>query len=221
MSTTTSSKPSLILASTSPRRRELLGLLGLEFEATSPQVDEAPLPDEAPDELVMRLSRLKAASVAGNPTCPGVPVVAADTIVVFRGRVIGKPGSPDEAVDILRMLRGRHHMVYSGVTVMLGAHGVTDLARTRVIMRDYPDSEIEAYVATGDPLDKGGAYAIQNTGFSPVKAIEGCWANVMGLPLCHLARLLSQFGVALPNDVPAACQAFVGIKCEVYGEIIG
>ena len=123
---------------------------------------------------------------------------------------------------MLRRLRGREHTVLSGVTVYQPASGraITELAESVVWMRAYADEEMTRYAASGDPLDKAGAYAIQHHDFSPVERIGGCYANVMGLPLCHLARALAQFGVTLTVDVPQVCQGFTGHRCLVAGEIL-
>ena len=218
------SEPRLILASGSPRRHELLRLLELPFEVVVADLDEAPRADETPVELVTRLSRAKAVGVAQRHH-RGL-VIACDTIVVLQNshdgaRVLGKPCDRKEAETMLRQLRGRSHLVYSAVTIMdrLG-NTTTELAETRLTMRYYTEAELAAYVASGDPLDKAGAYAIQHEGFHPVQDIEGCYANVMGLPLCHVARSLRTRGWAVATDVPAACQAHTGRRCNIYLETI-
>ena len=210
----------LILASASPRRRELFSLLNVPFVAAAADVDEEIEEGESPQEMVCRLSLLKARAVA--PSYPGGLIVAADTTVALDGDVLGKPADEAEAVAMLRRLRGREHTVLSGVTVYHPASGraITELAESAVWMRAYADEEVARYAASGDPLDKAGAYAIQHQNFSPVERIGGCYANVMGLPLCHLARALAQFGVTLTVDVPQACQGFTGHRCLVAGEIL-
>jgi septum formation protein len=199
----TVSRPDIILASESPRRRELLAALGLRFAVRPADVDETPLADERPEELARRLSRIKAHVASEN--APGPLVIAADTLVVLDDVVLDKPGSPDEALEILRRLRGRTHQVLTGLTLRRGAtgHECTQLARTPVTMRDYGEDELRAYVASGDPMDKAGAYAIQNEAFAPVARLQDCYANVVGLPLCHLYRALVQHGVTMhhPLDV--------------------
>ncbi len=215
----------VILASQSPRRRELLSLLGIPFEVTSSDVREIPRADETPVELVTRLSRAKALDARLNGHKDGL-VIACDTIVALGDRsaltdVLGKPRDAEEATTMLRRLRGRSHVVYSAVTLRHPSHRmVTDLISSQVTMRSYREAEIRAYVATEDPLDKAGAYAIQHGGFDPVEEIEGCYASVMGLPLCHVASRLRRWGVDVPTDVPAACQAHTGHSCRVYREII-
>jgi septum formation protein len=210
----------LILASGSPRRRQLLSLVGIPFVVKAVGVDESQLYGEPPTELVLRVSQTKALSV--SEARPDELIVAADTIVVSGGDVLGKPKDPDEASRMLRRLRGRPHLVYTGVTVWHPASRkiVCQLGESSVWMRDYDDNEIDTYVESGDPLDKAGAYAIQHPGFDPVSRVEGCWLNVMGLPLCHLRRALAHFGVLVPTDVPGTCQAFSQRDCAVSSDIL-
>ncbi len=205
----------LILASGSPRRRQLLPLLGLPFILKKADVEERMLPGEAPTEFVLRMSRAKAHAV--SDVRPDEIVVAADTIVVLDGEVLGKPADPGGALEMLRRLRGRSHLVYSAISVWHPAtrHMVSELADTVVWMRDYSDREIAEYVVSGDPLDKAGAYAIQHPRFDPVDRIEGCRLTVVGFPLCHLDRALGRFGVRVPANVPGACQAFNQEECKV------
>ena len=202
--------PSIILASTSPRRRELVTVYGLTFQFTSADIDETPRTNEAPDALVRRLSHAKAE--LGARAFPDAIVVGSDTIVAIDDTILGKPKDADDATRMLTLLRGRPHAVYSGVTVLRGAQALTQVATTTVHMRNYSDQEIAAFVATGEPLDKAAAYAIQNGKFKPVEYMEGCFANVMGLPLCHLYRALNTFGVT--NQPPdRACQEYLNIVC--------
>ncbi len=175
----------LILASQSPRRRALLAALGLTFTVDAADVDEAPLPGEAPGEMVCRLCRAKALAVAARH--PRATVLAADTMVVLDGVLLGKPADIADAWAMLRALRGRTHQVYTAVTVVSAGAVRSQLAISDVTMRPFSDAEIAAYVATGDPLDKAGAYAIQHPLFSPVASWAGCYAGIMGLPL-QLAR---------------------------------
>jgi MAF protein len=205
----------LILASGSPRRRQLLSLLGLPFIVKAAGVDETQLDGEPPSELVLRVSQAKAYAV--REVRPDELVIAADTVVVFEGEVLGKPADSEDARRMLHRLRGRSHIVYSGVSVLHPAHQrmVCELGESFVWMRDYGDDEIDSYVDSGDPLDKAGAYAIQNPVFDPVSRVEGCWLSVMGLPLCHLGRALGRFGVAVPANVPGTCRAFNQQDCSV------
>ncbi len=205
----------LILASGSPRRRQLLSLLGLPFVIKAGSVDEGQLDGEAPSDMVLRVSRAKACSV--KHTRSDELVVAADTVVVLGDNVLGKPANPEEATEMLRRLRDRPHTVYTGVSVWYRPlqRLTSRLGESTVWMRDYTDEEIATYVATGDPFDKAGAYAIQHAEFSPASSVEGCWLNVMGLPLCHLGEALSEFGVVVPPDVPGTCRAFSQRGCQV------
>ena len=216
----------LVLASASPRRRQLFSILNMPFIAVAADVDEEIEEGESPQEMVCRLSLAKARTVALS--YPEGLIVAADTIVVLDGDVLGKPADEAEAVAMLRRLRGRQHTVLSGVTVYQPApplsppqgwgglgRAITELAESVVWMRAYADEEVARYAASGDPLDKAGAYAIQHQSFSPVERIQGCYASVMGLPLCHLARALAQLGLTLPVDVPQVCQGFTGYRCLI------
>jgi MAF protein len=213
----------LILASASPRRRELLGLLGLVFGARAARIAETPQSSESAVEAVQRLAREKAAAIARQihpRSCP--IVIGADTIVVLDGDALGKPRDPMEAETTLRQLRGREHEVYTALSLITrpDEESLDCLVRTVVPMRDYSDEEIYLYVRSGDPFDKAGAYAIQNPGFHPVADLSGCYANVMGLPLCHLAVQLSKLGIEPQVDVADACQAKTGYTCSEYPRIL-
>jgi MAF protein len=217
----------LVLASQSPRRRELLELLGLPFDVTLANVAESAQPDEAPAALVARLSQVKAYTVERQRTERGTAepreiIVACDTAVALDDDLLGKPPDPAGAITMLRRLRGRSHAVYTAVSLLGTDTGraLTDVVQTEVEMRSYSDAEIAAYVASGDPMDKAGAYAIQHPGFHPVAELEGCYANVMGLPLCHLTRHLRAWGFSPPYDTPAACQAHTARACAVYATIL-
>lgn len=197
--------PPLVLASASPRRRELLGRMGLTFDVSPTDVDETPLDGEAPEELVARLAEAKArraladlgreGGVAADPS--SLPVVlAADTIVVLDDRIIGKPRDPADAVAMLRSLSGRTHLVISGVAVAR-VDRVLDEPRVEVVVEstqvtfaEVGDAEIAAYVATGEPMDKAGAYGIQGRGGNLVTRIEGSYDNVVGLPIHRVAQIL-------------------------------
>ncbi len=205
----------LILASGSPRRRELISLLGVPFIIRAADVDERQLDGESPADMVVRLSQVKAQSI-GDARCDEL-VIAADTVVALDGKVLGKPADPDEAAYMLRLLRGRTHNVYSGISAWhpVSERLVSELANSAVWMRDYGDDEIARYVDSGDPMDKAGAYAIQHPVFDPVARVEGCWLSVMGFPLCHLGRALAQFGVSTEPDVPGVCRVFSQRECTV------
>ena len=214
-------RPILVLASNSPRRRELLALGGWMFHLRPAEVDETPRPGEAPGTYVLRLAESKARAGAAAAR-PDEIVVAADTTVAVDGEILGKPRDMAEAAEMLRRLRGRTHQVQTGIAVIRAADGacLSDLCTTDVPMRPYRDDEIEAYVASGDPLDKAGAYAIQHAGFHPVEALAGCYASVMGLPLCHLTRLLSQLDAPPRTDIAAECQSALQYGCPVYAGIL-
>jgi septum formation protein len=210
----------LVLASASPRRRQLLTLLDIPFTTASADVDERPQDNENPQAIVRRLSQAKAQAVA--QTHKPALIIAADTIVVLAGCILGKPADADQALTILKRLRGRAHTVYSGLVVLdsRSGHMVRELAETTVWMRSYRDAEIERYVASGDPLDKAGAYAIQHAQFTPVARVQGCYASVMGLPLCHLYRGLLKMGLSLPHTPIQTCQSFTGHRCTVGKAIV-
>ena len=181
----------LLLLSASPRRRELLASAGIPFEVRPVDVDETPEPAERPEALAERLARAKAAA-SPDPSAWGI---AADTVVAQDGAILGKPQDPTEAVAMLRRLRGRWHYVYTGVAVRRPSGAILSAVDcTRVLMRDYHDDEIAAYVASGDPFDKAGAYAIQHTGFRPVAQIEGRYDTVVGLPMELVEWLLRAAG---------------------------
>ena len=201
----------LILASQSPRRRALLASLGVLFTVVVADADETPLPGESPDALVERLSRLKAAAIAKER--PDCTILAADTVVALDGSLLGKPVDAAEACAMLRVLRGRAHQVHTAVTVVSSGYRATELSTSHVTMHAYGEEQIVAYVATGDPLDKAGAYAIQHPGFAPVRRWEGCYSAIMGLPLGVTARLLRAAGVRVPEDAAQACRRLSVVCC--------
>jgi septum formation protein len=207
----------LILASRSPRRQALLQRLGVLFEVATADIDESQHPGELPTALVQRLALEKALAVAAR--FPDRPVLGADTIVVLDGEVLGKPADADEATTMLRRLRGRPHTVWSAVYACNPALGrpAAALNETTVWMRAYSDDEIAAYVASGDPLDKAGGYAIQHPGFAPAGRIEGCFSGVMGFPLGEVVRTLRAIGVDVPREAAAACQPQIGLSrcCQI------
>lgn len=217
----TRTRPLLLLASGSPRRRELLELAGLPFELIPVAIDETPLPDEAAHPYTVRLSRQKAFAAAAASTVPAL-ILAADTTVADGDDILGKPADPDEARAMLERLRDRVHQVYTALTILDTVSGdyLSDSAVTDVPMRDYSDAEIAAYIATGDPFDKAGGYAIQHAGFRPVRLQSGCYANVVGLPLCHLLRLLRALGVQAHPDLPQRCQQHFAYPCDVSARIL-
>lgn len=215
------SKPLLVLASNSPRRRQLLALGGWMFHVRAMEVDETPRHGEDPGKYVVRLAESKARACA-ETAHEDLVLLAADTAVVDGKSILGKPKNMAEAVDMLRRLRGRTHQVYTGIAILRMSDEtlLTDLCVTDVPMRNYSDEEIEIYVATGDPLDKAGAYAIQHRGFHPVERVSGCYASVMGLPLCHVTRLLRQLDIVRRSDVAAECQSTLEYNCPVFSTIL-
>ena len=175
----------ILLASASPRRRELLALLGVRFDVVVPDVDETPLPDEPPRAFAERMARDKAAAVASS----GV-VVAADTVVVLGGRILGKPADAADARAMLAALSGRTHRVLTGVCVRRNERAHVFSVATEVEFRPLCEEEISAYVDSGEPMDKAGAYAVQGGASSMVRALRGSYSNVVGLPLCELRQAL-------------------------------
>ena len=216
--------PQFVLASASPRRRELLALTCWTAEVRPAQADEKPRPGEDAAALARRLSQAKAREVAANSEA-GSLVVAADTVVALDGTLLGKPADADEARAMLATLRGREHEVVTGLTLLVAgdAWEAHDVCCTRVPMREYTRAEAEAYVGSGAAQDKAGAYGIQDRGFEPVatEQMTGCFANVMGLPLCHLVRLMRRRGIESTADVPSACQAHTHYTCLIYPQILG
>ena len=182
----------LVLASASPRRAELLTTLGLRFDVRTADVDESVHDREAPSAYVERVALAKAAAIAAADT--DALVVAADTTVVLDGRILGKPADADAACAMLDRLSGRAHEVLTGVAVARGSdvHGIVEVSR--VWFRSLGRAEIEDYVATGEPLDKAGSYAIQGLGGAFVERTEGSWDNIVGLPMAVVARLLAERG---------------------------
>lgn len=215
--------PTILLASNSPRRRELLGWTGWSFILYPLEIDEQPLPGEEPRAYVLRLAEDKARSAAGRAELqPGTVILAADTIVADGSELLGKPANRAEAEAMLRSLRGRLHQVFTALALFDPRRGalLLDCCRADVPMRSYSDAEIQAYIESGDPLDKAGAYAIQHSGFHPVVDFRGCYACVVGLPLCHLARSLRKLGIEAPHPIPALCQANLGYDCPIYQKIL-
>lgn len=188
----------LILASASPRRRELLSRFGLDFTVMAAQADETLLPGLTPQQQVLRLSEIKAAAVRDSlPHRPGQVIISADTIVVLDGEILGKPKDEAQAKAMLSALSGRAHLVLTGVTVLSETEQKQICEETQVFFRTLTASEISAYVRSGEPMDKAGAYGIQGFGSLFVEKIIGDYYNVMGLPLCHLGQLLRQMGISI------------------------
>ncbi|HEY8392132.1 MAG TPA: Maf family protein [Capillibacterium sp.] len=198
----------LILASASPRRQALLAMLGLEFKVMVSAFEEktrSGLPT-TPAELVMATARGKAEEIfritSGQPETADALVLAADTIVVLDGRFLGKPADRDEARRMLRTLSGRWHQVFTGLALLHQRKSIVEYEMTRVHFRPLTEEEITAYIDTGEPMDKAGAYGIQGLGAIFVDRIDGCFYNVMGLPVPRLALLLKEYGITLPEVKP-------------------
>ncbi len=231
----------LVLASNSPRRKQLLALGGWDFTVFSPQVDERVLAGELPQDYVRRLAESKAQAarqILASDASPltgvsqsawqGMVILAADTTVVFQAgpsesyEILGKPADATEAEAMLRQLRGRVHQVFTGLAVLRAVREElqSEVVATDVWMREYSDEEMLAYIATGDPMDKAGAYAIQHPIFRPVQNLQGCYANVMGLPVCHAASLLTQSGLLPAWDIVQGCQQALDFICPVFLKVI-
>ncbi|MBX3082868.1 MAG: septum formation protein Maf [Anaerolineae bacterium] len=193
----------LILGSTSPRRHHLLKEAGFAFVAARPDIDETPHPDEPAVDYVARLSREKASAVAAQQS--GL-ILTADTTVAIDNHILGKPEDAADAHTMLSQLRGRTHHVHTGVALLDAntRQTTTLVVTTEVLMRDYTDAEIAAYIASGDPFGKAGSYAIQNRVFHPVKRVLGCYTNVVGLPICMVCRLLAERGLSAANTPSCA-----------------
>ncbi len=189
----------LALASASPRRREMLKELGWRFELVSVDVDESPGDGEAPSALALRLAEAKA--LAGSPMMPGVWTIGADTVVDLDGVVFGKPAGRGDAARMLRALSGRTHDVHTGVALALDGRRLSSAVEsTRVTFANLSDEEIASFLATGEGDDKAGAYAIQGVGALLVERIEGCYSNVVGLPIFKLSRMLEGLGWSVASQ---------------------
>lgn len=212
-------KAPLILASNSPRRRQLLALTGMPFVVSVAGVDESQFPNETPAEYVLRLAEAKARAVQAEAD---QVVLAADTTVVDGADILGKPEDESEAIAMLRRLRGHRHQVYTGIALLRASDDLLlkDLCMTDVPMREYSDEELQAYVATGDPLDKAGAYAIQHAEFHPVARMDGCFASVMGLPVCHVILQMRRMDLQPDTDFFTGCETLLEYNCPVSNAIL-
>jgi septum formation protein len=192
------STPVLHLASSSPRRRELLAGLGVEFSYDGVAIDESVSAGEAAADMVLRLATAKART-AFESGAFRVPVLGADTVVTLDARIFGKPGSKEEALQMLASLSGRAHEVLSGVALIANGEVETAISRTEVQFREIHPDEAEAYWQSGEPADKAGAYAVQGLGGIFVSGISGSYTGVVGLPVFETARLLRRAGIELPG----------------------
>jgi len=217
--------PQMILASGSPRRQQFLRELGVDFSVRVADIDETPQPDEAPIALAHRLAASKARAVAARleqALAQGrYVIVAADTVVALGEQLLGKPADAAESTQMLTLLRDREHDVHTGLSVLSWPedHQQTCVNTTQVQMRAYSDAAMAAYVASGDPLDKAGAYAIQHPEFAPVCALRGCLSGVIGLPLGDLQTLLAAVGIELGAPLAPICQRQAMFACcQASGE---
>ena len=189
------SEPNIVLASESQRRREIIGALDAAVEIVPSGIDEPPPgQDESAEEYVANTASVKARAVSSNGHSEAL-VIGADTSVVLEGKILGKPIDAAEALAMLTALRGRSHRVVTGVTVARDGITASSVTSSDVEMREYSEDEREAYIASGEPFDKAGGYAIQDRLFAPVSALSGCYLNVVGFPLCEVVRLMSEVGV--------------------------
>jgi septum formation protein len=186
----------IVLASSSPRRRELLSTLGLGFDVIHPSSDETVLKNETPEDFALRVSAEKASSVS-RTLGDGVVVIGADTIVVVDGEILGKPGDGGEACSMLRKLSGKEHHVYTAFSIVRPKNEIlhSEIVDTRVLVKTLAASEIEGYIKTGEPMDKAGAYGIQGIGSFMVGGFEGSYSNVVGLPVEELLAALKKLGI--------------------------
>jgi septum formation protein len=203
----------LILASESPRRRELLRQCGIDCEVSPVSIDEEPHAGEEPEQTALRLARGKAGAALRLSSGREGWILAADTVVADGPAVLGKPRDRSQAEEFLLRLRGREHRVITAVCLIRCPGGAeeTDIAVTAVRMRNYSAAEIRAYVAGGDAMDKAGAYAIQHPSFRPVESIRGCYTNVVGLPLCRVYALMERGGPRPERPLPDGCRT--GTTC--------
>ena len=209
------------LASASPRRRQILGWTGIHFDILSTDIDESEFEGENPKDYVNRLAVEKARRAAEIGSSDGF-VIAADTTVILKGKILGKPGNREEAVRMLTLLRNKQHEVITALVVLKLSDKslISDRCISSIQMRDYSDQEIQSYVNTGDPLDKAGAYAIQHPQFDPVINFQGCFASVMGMPLCHLERNLRQLEGYQWREMQIICQKFLDYTCPIHRRVM-
>jgi septum formation protein len=199
-----SDQPPLILASGSPRRRDLLGLLDIPFLVDPSGADETPPAGAMPEAVAQSLALVKAREVAARHH--GAYILGADTLVTVDDLILGKPSDVADAARMLRLLRGRSHQVPTGVALIAPDGRETALVETATVtMHPYTEVAISAYLATGEPFDKAGSYAVQGAGGALVVAVAGCYTTVVGLPLCRVAMLLRVAGFAVPMDPTLGC----------------
>lgn len=210
-----------ILASNSPRRRELFSLFNLQFDTKPADVDESRLPGESPKDYVTRLARKKAfAAAQASPQAE--LILAADTTVADGEEILGKPEDEADAFRMLSQLRGRCHQVFTAIAIysVQSNSFVEECCVSDVPMRSYSNEEIRGYIRSLDSMDKAGAYAIQNKQFHPVENFTGCFASVMGLPLCHLKRGIRKLGEVIMVDSAVVCQNYLHYDCPIHAAIL-
>jgi MAF protein len=214
-----------ILASRSPRRRALIKLVGYSFQSIAADVDESSITNEEAATNVMLTAQLKANAIAtqivDKLSAERTIIVAADTTVALDGNMLGKPIDKDDAWYMLRALRGRTHEVLTGITLLDMDTGkkVSETHTAVVTMRKYSDNDIAAYIATGDPMDKAGAYAIQHPEFQPVARLDGCYTGVMGLSVCHLIQTLLQLNVPTIANLFLVHKSHKHYYCPLYQDL--
>ena len=210
----------LLLASVSPRRRQLLTWIYPGFSVTSSDIDETPLKDESPVIYVKRMASQKCEKAAQETD--GLFIVASDTTVALDGKILGKPIDQEDARSMLRALRAKTHQVYTAISIFQSGSTseIIECCVADVPMRPYTDEEIEMYILSGDPFDKAGAYAIQNREFHPVEQFSGCFACVMGLPLCHLSRHLIKLGMEFSENPVSVCLAQLDYSCKISSSVL-
>lgn len=185
----------IVLASASPRRKQYLSYLGLPFEVVVPEVDESTVDGESPQQLVMRLSKLKAKAVSQRLSDSEAVIIAADTVVAYKGQVLGKPQNDDDAFNMIKMLQGDTHEVYTGCTILKGDRISNFAVSTKVTFASLDDELIRTYVNSGESRDKAGSYALQGIAAMLIQKVEGSVSTVVGLPICEVREVLKEFGV--------------------------
>jgi septum formation protein len=219
-------KPVIVLASNSPRRNQIMKLGGWDFKVLPADIDESILAGEKARDYVLRMAGVKARAVSLKMAANSLVIGSDTTVVIFDGsgneEILGKPSDDAEARTMLQMLRGKIHYVYTAVAVLntINQRMISEVCETAVHMREYNQEEIEAYVASGDPMDKAGAYAVQNAVFHPVDSMHGCHPNVVGLPLCYVERILYQFGVESKHGQTRRCKPGESDPCKIYQKVI-
>jgi len=197
----------------------MLGWLDWEIQATAADIDESRRENEPARDYVMRVSKAKAEASITSTDANSV-IIAADTIVVLDGVILGKPRDADDAFAMLAALRGRTHDVLTAIAVHTATGTKQDICCSPVRMRNYTTDEMQMYIDSGDPLDKAGAYAIQNRAFSPAEDFRGCFASVMGMPLCHLERTLRRCGIGYLNQFAPVCQNQLKYSCPIPSRVM-